>query len=99
MALITTWLAAGDGFLVRNDVSQRKYDIENDQGAIITLNETTTIEEREWIGLSLSAVNQAIDENLQPAENDSSYSYSATRDRIEIGSYKLRRVYEKKVTV
>lgn len=99
MALVTSWLAAGDGFLVRNDVSSKSYTVENEQGAIITLKETTTIEEHEWVGLSFAAINEAILENLQPAENDSSYSYSATRDLIEIGSYKLRRIYEKKVTV
>lgn len=99
MALVTSWAAAGDGFLVRNEVSSRSYTVENEQGVIAALKETTTIEEHEWVGLSLAAVGQAFDENIQPAENDSSYSYSATRDKIEIGSYKLRRIYEKKVTV
>ena len=97
MPLISNFNDAGDGSVVSQSRDVRRYRV-GTADDFIDYVETTTQEVREWVGLTYEAAKSQVDAAPQPAQNDSSFSYMMDEDNRIIGSYKLQRSFEQKVT-
>ena len=102
MALATT--VSGDGILVSGgkstNISQRVSERSSGGSPIawVNIKEVTERETREWVALTQSAAEGTKDANVQPGVGEGTYTYDVSEGNRVIGSYKLQRMFEQKVT-
>jgi len=101
MALATE--VTGDGNItasgISTNISRRVGEYTyGDPSGWVNIKEVTIRETREWVALTQSAAEGAKDANAQPELGEGTYTYEVSEDNRVIGSYKLQRMFEHKVT-
>ena len=93
----------GDGNVtasgISTNISQRVVEYTDGKpSAWANVKEVTARETREWVALTQSAAEDEKAANVQPAVGEGTYTYDVSEDNRVIGSYKLQRMFEHKVT-
>jgi hypothetical protein len=89
MALATS--VTGGGILVSRRISSQRYFIVTPVGRY-EIEETQTVEQREWVALTQAAAVDYADANAQPASG--THTYDVAEDNRVVGGYKVTRTFE-----